>query len=106
MLYTGILSAIHILPYPVTGLGAAACILIPSGLAPRLKYAFSFSPYIYLSLPITIPHCISRAAPPVTNGTAYEVPVTLTISVSYAVCFLIFISTPGASISGFIPASM
>ena len=40
-----------------------------------MRYAFSFSPYRQGSFPFTIPHCIIRAADPVTNGAAKEVPI-------------------------------
>lgn len=46
-----------------------------SCLAPRIRYAFSFSPYKNGSLPSTMPHCIRRAPLPVTIGAAKEVPV-------------------------------
>ena len=57
-----------------------------------------------LASPITIPHCIRSAAAPVTNGVAYDVPVTLVYTTPCLVSLLILISTPGARISGFIPA--
>ena len=70
-----------------------------SGFALFCKYAFSFSPYKYGSLPFLIPHSIRSAAVPVTNGTAMEVPL-LTVLPPPGEAERI--STPGAARSGFL----
>ena len=71
--YTGKLSLTQSAPHPSKGFGHTS--YPGSCLAPRMKYAFIFSPYRYLSFPSMIPHCISRAAAPVATGVAKEVPV-------------------------------
>jgi hypothetical protein len=62
----------HNAPYPRVLLGYTFSIL--RGLAPSMSTALSFSPYIYGSFPLIIPHSISKAALPVTKGVAMEVP--------------------------------
>ncbi len=66
--------------------------------APRLRYAFTFSPYRYGSFPLTIPHSIKSAALPVTNGVAKDVPVNAAYPPPTVV---VITSTPGATRSGF-----
>ncbi len=95
-LYPGRLSLTQSAPYPICGFGhsfsAGIC------LAPRIRYAFIFSPYRYRSFPFTIPHCIRSAAPPLTNGVAIDVPLRTVYPPPGAQDV---ISTPGAARSGF-----
>ena len=67
------LAATHNSPQPLAESGHT----FPTRVAPFIRYALSFSPYIYWSLPFTIPHSISIAAAPVTMGVAKDVPVTV-----------------------------
>lgn len=71
----GILSSKHNAPYPTCGFGYS--VNPGNGLAPLLRYAFTFSPYRYRSFPRTIPHSIISAAAPDTNGVAKDVPVNV-----------------------------
>ena len=76
-LHFGMLSERHNLPHPTLSFGYRSN---PGrGWAPRRRYAFTFSPQRKGSFPLTIPHSIKRAADPVTNGVAIDVP-DLTLS--------------------------
>ena len=86
------LAATHNSPQPLAESGHT----FPTRVAPFIRYALSFSPYIYWSLPFTIPHSISIAAAPVTIGVAKDVPVTI-LSLFPGILIL----TPGAVMSGF-----
>ena len=62
----GRLSLTHSTPYPSCAFGHRS--YPGTSRAPRLRYAFTFSPYRYGSLPLTIPHSMRRAALPVTKA--------------------------------------
>lgn len=85
----------HNAPHPALSDGTGTDL---NGTAPRMSCAFILAPYIYGSLPFTIPHCIRSAAVPVTNGAAMDVPLWTEYPPPGA-GDIIF--TPGATISGF-----
>ena len=85
----------HNAPHPALSDGTGTEL---NGTAPRMSCAFILAPYIYGSLPFTIPHCIRSAAVPVTNGAAMDVPLWAEYPPPGA-GDIIF--TPGATISGF-----
>ena len=98
--HPGRLSRTHSAPYPTSRFGYFSN--PGSSLAPRRRYAFTFSPYKNRSFPLTIPHYIKSADAPVTKGVAKEVPLTVVIPPPTAA---VLTFTPGATRSGFVLSS-
>ena len=90
------LCAVHKAPHPTLSFGYFS--KPGSGWAPRLRYAFTFSPHRNGSFLLTIPHSIISAADPVTNAVANDVPVTLAYPPPGTGAVIL---TPGATRSGF-----
>ncbi len=100
IIYKGMLFCTHNVPHPVILSGRSGT--PASGRVPRIKYAFNFCPNKNGSFPLTIPHSISNAAEPETNGVANDVPETFSYP-PFGTGTEIF--TPGAVKSGFTSAT-